>query len=363
MTATLRVMLDQLVAPTSPDLAEASAALAHALAATAPRGAEVSAIVPRGEGPDIPELAGVTRLTLPRREIAAAWQLGMVTGVGGGMIHSPTLLAPLVRHDRVHETHQIVPTLWELRAWEDPASLARADVLWQRAMLKRAVAHADAVVVPTHAAAARLAEIAPKIAGRIRVIAGAPADGFRVPSDAAGRLRTLGVPDRFGLVVPAAADADAVRGALAALAPHDLDVVVLADAATADAAAVADLAAAGGVALGRVHSLAGLDRHDRAALLSQAAVVVAPAGPGTAWPWRVVEAVAAGAVLVAADTAVHREVVADAGLLVGPGETGDAVAAAVGAAASRLRVLAGDRAAAFSWREAAERVWQLHAEL
>ena len=33
------------------------------------------------------------------------------------------------------------------------------------------------------------------------------------------------------------------------------------------------------------------------------------------------------------------------------------------AAAERLAVLAGDRGRAFSWREAAERVWQLHAEL
>ena len=30
---------------------------------------------------------------------------------------------------------------------------------------------------------------------------------------------------------------------------------------------------------------------------------------------------------------------------------------------SRLRVLASDRARAFSWRDSAERVWQLHADL
>jgi hypothetical protein len=33
------------------------------------------------------------------------------------------------------------------------------------------------------------------------------------------------------------------------------------------------------------------------------------------------------------------------------------------AAAERLAVLAGDRGRAFSWREAADRVWQLHADL
>ncbi|MDF2560610.1 MAG: glycosyl transferase, partial [Microbacterium sp.] len=33
------------------------------------------------------------------------------------------------------------------------------------------------------------------------------------------------------------------------------------------------------------------------------------------------------------------------------------------AAAERLGVLAGDRGRAFSWREAADKVWMLHAEL
>jgi hypothetical protein len=43
----------------------------------------------------------------------------------------------------------------------------------------------------------------------------------------------------------------------------------------------------------------------------------------------------------------------------------DAVSRGLGstAAADRLAVLAADRGRAFSWREAADRVWQLHAEL
>jgi hypothetical protein len=39
------------------------------------------------------------------------------------MIHSPTLLGPLVKHDRVHESDQTVVTLWDLDAWERPAEL------------------------------------------------------------------------------------------------------------------------------------------------------------------------------------------------------------------------------------------------
>ena len=49
-----------------------------------------------------------------------------------------------------------------------------------------------------------------------------------------------------------------------------------------------------------------------------------------------------------------------------PGEDlGDALAQILGSAAAveRYAVLAGDRGRAFSWLGAAERVWQLHADL
>ncbi len=95
-----------------------------------------------------PGLAGVRRTALARRELAGALQLGVGTGIGGGMIHSPTLFAPLVRHDRVHDNDQTVVTVWDLRPWEAPEELPRTAVSWQRAMLKRAVKHADAVVAP-----------------------------------------------------------------------------------------------------------------------------------------------------------------------------------------------------------------------
>ena len=64
------------------------------------------------------------------------------------MIHSPSLFAPLVRHDRVHDNDQTVVTVWDLRPWEAADELPRATVAWHRAMLKRAVKFADAVVVP-----------------------------------------------------------------------------------------------------------------------------------------------------------------------------------------------------------------------
>src|SRR5690606_24254613 len=128
----------------------------------------------------------VHRLPLGRRELAASWQLGIAPGVGAGLIHAPSLLAPLVRHDRGHDHHQIVVTVWDLAAWEAPETMPKAAVAWHRAMLKRAAKHADAVVVPAHAMAERIGEFG-RFGDRVRVIAGAALDGFVEPADAAAR--------------------------------------------------------------------------------------------------------------------------------------------------------------------------------
>ena len=76
--------------------------------------------------------------------------------------------------------------------------------------------------------------------------------------------------------------------------------------------------------------------------------------------------------VLAADTAVHRDVVAEGGELIDVTDAaaagdafGDALARALGStqAAERLAVMANDRGRAFSWSEAADKVWHLHAEL
>lgn len=367
MTVTLRVVLDQLVSPTSGDLAEASSSLAQALVDTAPRGCDVAAIVPAPGLPDDAGVAGLTsetRLAVRRRELAASWQLGVAPGIGKGLIHSPTSLAPLVRHDRVNETHQIVVTLWDLRAWETPDELPRAEILAARALLSRVAKHADAVVVPTHAMAERLAEVAKsKLVKKVRVIGGAPASGLRVPSDAAGRLRALDLPVSFVAASGGAAASDGLADAFAAIVAGgwDGDVVVL-DVPEGEEPAVADLAAAAGIAEARVHARGFLDRWDRAAVLSHAAAFVSACGRSD-WPWRAVDALAVGIPLIALDTPVHREVLADAAAYATADELGTALARAIGPDADRLRVLAGDRAKGFAWHACAERVWALHAEL
>lgn len=367
MVATLRVVLD---GPSEPDLLIAARQLARALVATTPRGCEVEGIVPAGDGDlardDVPGLSDIFTSRLPRRELATALQLGAPSGIGGGLIHAPTLFAPLVRHDRVHSGDQTVVTLWDLRAWEAPDELGRGAVSWQKSMLKRAVKHADAVVVPTHAHAERLSEIAPKLGDRIRVIAGAAPHGFAVPRDEIGRRRDLGLPEGFVLVSGGVASSDGLADAFAAVAASGVELpVVIIDAGEGEEPAIADLASAAGIREGSVHVRGALEDADRAAVLG-ASVAYLTASSRTTFPWRIVEALALGVPIIAEDTAVHREVIVDGGLLVsGADAAGAALAEALGSsvAAERLGVLAADRGRAFAWRDAANRVWELHAEL
>ncbi|MFQ1046389.1 hypothetical protein ACEWB7_18665, partial [Acinetobacter sp. NIOH-H-8] len=71
---------------------------------------------------------------------------------------------------------------------------------------------------------------------------------------------------------------------------------------------------------------------------------------------------------VAADTETHRELLLDAAAFAPAADAaalGSALADTLAStsAVERLSVLAADRGRAFSWTSAAERVWQLHADL
>ncbi|MFS0852523.1 glycosyltransferase [Microbacterium sp. 179-I 3D4 NHS] len=357
MGARLRMVLDQLVHVVDQDQARASIDLARGLVRTAPSGCAVDAIVCASSEVTVEGIGEVRTLGLARRELAASWQLGIAPGVGGGLIHSASLMAPLVRHDRVHDNDQTTVTLWGLDAWDAPAESSKSNIAWHKAMLRRAVKHADAVVVPTHEIARRLSEIA-KLGERIRVIAGAAPEGFAIPVDAAERRAALGLPDRYVVLTGTASSlAEGFRGAIAA----DAHAVVL-DAPEGAEPRLVELAASAGLPEQRAHIRGALDPDDRAAVLA-GATALAATSPVAAWPWRVIEAMHLGVPIVAIDGGAHRDVLADGGMLVAADEFADAVAHASSEGARRLSVLAADRAKAFSWASSAERVWALHAEL
>jgi glycosyltransferase involved in cell wall biosynthesis len=379
VTTTLRVILDQIVAPVPGALGRYTRDLGRAIVATAPRGCEVEAVVSSSLPEDydrvraeVPGLAGLYKSSLARRELAAAWQLGITTSPGGGMIHGTSLFAPLRKHDR-RAGDQVVATVHDVLAWTHPEALSAASVAWQKGMLKRARRHADAVVVPTHALAERLAQVA-DFGDRLRVIGTAPRSGLVVGVDAEARAARLGLPREY-IVVPGTLEPRKglvdVFTALGRRGVPEVPVVVLGPESWGDqhvAVAAEEL----GVVPARLRHYEDLDAADLAVVLRGSLGFVAPShdeGAGTA----LIEAFSLGVPVIHSDAPAYLEVSAGAGLVVpvGMGDNGyaDRLAAAITSVVSdrtlaeRLSITGSDRSRAFSWRDAGERVWQLHADL
>ncbi|HEY6799897.1 MAG TPA: glycosyltransferase family 1 protein, partial [Agromyces sp.] len=117
MTTTLRVILDQIVAPVPGPLGRYTRDLGRAIVAATPPDCDVEAIVSSSLPEDyervqaeVPGLSGIYKTSLARRELAAAWQLGVTTSPGGGIIHGTSLFAPLRKHDRT-DGNQVVVTV------------------------------------------------------------------------------------------------------------------------------------------------------------------------------------------------------------------------------------------------------------
>ena len=376
---TLRVILDQIVAPVPGALGRYTRDLGRALVAAAPRGCEVEAIVSSSLPDDydrvlreVPGLSGLYKTTLARRELAAAWQLGITTSPGGGMIHGMSLFAPLRKHDRVADGNQVVVTVHDVLAWTNPEALSAASVAWQKGTLKRAHKHADAIVVPTHALAERLGMIA-DFGDRVRVIGTAPRSGLTIGPDADERAARLGLPREY-LAVPGTLEPrKGVVDVLAALGRSgvpEVPVVVIGPENWGDQH-LATVAEEYGVDPARIHHLDDLEPADLAVVIGRSLAFVDPShdeGSGTS----LIEAFSLGVPVIHSDAAAFLEVSAGAGLAVpvgvGDGYT-DRLAAAITSVigdrsfAGRLALTGSDRSRAFSWRDSAERVWQLHADL
>ena len=384
---TLRVIVDQMVAPVPGGIGRYTEELTRQLIATAPADCFVEGVVSSSSGDQyeylertLPGLSGLYKTTLARRELAAAWQLGVTTSPGPGLIHATGLLAPLRRHDLAEGT-QVAVTIHDVLAWTHPEALTPTTVAWTKAMLKRARKHADAVVVPSHAVADQLSEIV-DLGDRVRVIGGAVASGLRLPTDylVSGALSSgvsateaLGLPAEYILAAGTLEPRKAITSLITALglpgAP-DLPLIILGPDSWGelDIASVADEA---GLAPGRVRALSGLSDEELAVVISRASVFVFPSlEEGFATP--IIQAFHFGTPVVHSDAPANVEAAGDAGFVVErqdaagyPERLAAAVSRVLGDAelARRLSIAGSDRARAFSWRDSAERVWQLHADL
>lgn len=384
---TLRVVVDQMIAPVPGGIGRYTEDLTRQLIATAPANCSVEGIV-SSSPPDqyeyiekaLPGLSGLYKTTLARRELAAAWQLGVTSSPGTGLIHAPGLLAPLRRHD-VADGTQVAVTIHDVLAWTHPEALTPTTVAWTKAMLRRARKHADAVVVPSHAVADQLAGIV-DLGDRVRVIGGAVASGLRLPTDylvsgslSSGESATeaLGLPSEYILAAGTLEPRKAITSLITALglpgAP-DLPLIVLGHDSWGelDIASVADEA---GLAPGRVRAMHALSDEELAVVISRASVFVHPSlEEGFATP--IIQAFHFGTPVVHSDAPALVEAAGDAGLVVErddaagyPERLAAALARVLGDTelARRLSIAGSDRARAFTWRDSAERVWQLHADL
>jgi len=378
---TLRVILDQVIAPVPGGIGRYAEELTRQLIATAPAGCDVEAMVSACSRTELdrlrtllPGLTALHRLPLERRALSLAWQAGFVGSASEGLVHAPSVLAPLVKHDRGLEPgRQVVVTVHDTVPWTHPETLTPRGVHFHKAMVHRAWKHADAVVVPTHAVAAELNQIR-RFDDRLRVIGGAPSPRLQVPVDADLRAERLGLPPRYVLAVgtlePRKGLAYLIRAMAHPEAPTDVPLVVAGPDGWGDVD-VYGLAESAGLSRDRLLVLGRLDDADLAVAYARATVFVFPSlAEGFGLP--VIEAMHFGTPVVHSDDAAVREVAADAGVMVARGDLDsypERLAQAVyqvtndRTLAERLAVAGPDRARMYDWKDAATETWQLHADL
>jgi len=374
---TLRVIVDEVTAAPNGGMSRYAEELTRQLIATAPRGSNVAGIVSASPEPDyehlaerLPGLVELYKSPLARRELAAAWAHGFTRLPGAGMVHATSLLAPMHRHLPVSgRNDQTVVTVHDAIAWTDPELLPSRQASWNRAMTKRAERFADAVVVPTHAVAEVLAENF-AFGDRLRVIGGAPSSRLHPMSDDVARRDRLGLHGQYLLTVAGLDPRKGLDVLIDALSRLTGIALVVVGAAQGDAEGIAAMAGERGVDADRVVVLDPLDDDDLAAVL-QGATAFLQASRAEGFGLALVEAMAFGLPVIHSDAPALVEVATDAGIVI-PRDDPDEADGYAGAIREvlddaeqrgRLSLAAYDRARAFSWRDSAEKVWQLHADL
>jgi len=373
LMTTLRLILDELNSP-SPASAY-TRELARQLILTAPHGCSVDGFISASPEPvyddiaeNLPGLATLHKSALARRELRAAWQHGFTRLPGSGMLHAPSPQAPLARHDRLNDGDQIAVTFHDTLAWTHPEALSTATVGWYKAMAKRAQRFADAIVVPSHTVADQLSEFV-GFGDRIRVISPAARPQVMPPADAAATAKRLQLAARYVLASTSTGIDDPLGQLVRSLRDIDSDVPLLVMGVEPDDEVLAAVVSEAGLTQGRARGLGTLDAPDLALAIQRASVFAYPnLEEGFGMP--MLEAMELGTPVVHSDDPALVELSGDAGLAAARDDDfsvtlGASLTAVLGdnAVAERMRYAGLDRAHAFSWRSAAEKVWQLHADL
>jgi len=375
---TLRVIVEELLSPVPSGTSRYTEELTRALIATAPPNCVVEGIVAastEGQYADIldrlPGLSGLHKSSLARPQLVAAWQHGFTRLPG--MIHAPTMLAPLAKHDRLNTRgQQTIVTMHDLTAWLSPESVDSRGVAWHTSMAKRAERYADALVVPSHAVADQLGELY-DFGDRVRVIGGAVSPGLRIPADADERAERLDLPGEYLVALGGLEQRRGLTQLIAALALPDSGDIPLLVIGPDDngSGSLSAAAAAAGLDEGRVRALGFLRDAELSVVLDRAKAFVLPSlleGFGL----QLLEAFHFGTPVIHSDTPALVEVAGDAGYVVALDDAEsfpERIAAAIGSVltdselAASLSTAGRDRAQLFRWENSAEKVWQLHADL
>lgn len=358
----LTVVVEQCLAPVPGGTGRYAREITAALAAAPRPGWRVRTVSAwhRDVGPAaIPGADGPHRLPAGHRALSRLWERGLPPRVSGSSVHATTPLAPGRRTPLVVTVHDAVP-------WTHPETLTPRGVTWHKVMVGRAMAGADAVVVPSAAVADDLAGLFPAAAGRLHVI-GHGVTALDPPPDAVARRRHWGLPDRYVLTVATLEPRkglDVLIRAMALPAAGEARLVVVGPTGWGgvDLAAVAKSA---GLAAHRWQALGRVDDADLAAVLHGASVLAAPSrAEGFGLP--ALEAMAAGVPVICSDAPALVEVTAGAAVVVrrdDPAALADAIGQVLGdpVAGRELSAKGRARAAGFSWPAAARAVWDLHA--
>jgi glycosyltransferase involved in cell wall biosynthesis len=273
---------------------------------------------------------------------------------------------------------RLVVTIHDAVPWTHPATLTPRGVRWHRQMAERAVAAADAVVVPTEGVAAELVRYLRPRPGQLHVIGEGVADTVRrLPPDAGVRARRLALPDTGYLLTLATLEPrKGLDVALAALARPEAPGVPLLVAGRPGWGGVDLAAQAARLSLpaGRVRLLGHLDDADLAVVLAGATALLMPSrSEGFGLP--VVEALSHGVPAVLTDVPALVEVGGGAGsaaVLVVPvddaAELARAAAALVAEAADPARRARREQACRAAvehrtWGSVAVTCWRLYRSL
>ncbi len=247
-----------------------------------------------------------------------SWLTAQVRRRGLDLVHHPGGVVPLLRGPAA-----TVLTIHDLQPLDLPENFSRVKVAYLRAVLPRSARVADVLTTPSQASADRVAERLDVDPARIRpVLHGLEPEAFDPvdPSEVARVRRARGLAPSwilYPVITYPHKNHEVLVRAFSRLAEDhpDVDLVLTGGEGPAEGDVRAAMAESG--VASRIHRTGRVPRADLDALIAGAAAVAFPSryeGFGVG----VLEAMAGGAPVVAADATALPEVVDDAGLLVDP---------------------------------------------